>query len=122
MEMVLFNTYANTFSSTSGNEYSLTQNEQIIVSSLNKLTNDYHLRKPIPVRIRWSSQARCYVAHDDTFDWYGTGQTQQEALSELGSIILEDYLDLQRWTGKLIPELHSKLQRMKEMIIHASKS
>ena len=90
--------------------------EQVI--SLNRLPDPaYRLRQSIPVRIQWDDVAKCYVAYDDIFDWYGMGDTPGDALAQLSEVILEDYLDLNELEDSLAPELTEKLTQMRSYVL-----
>lgn len=99
----------------------LSPSMEITVRSLTGLSNEFQLRRPLPVRTQWEPESNCYAAYDDTFDLYGVGDTEVEAVQHLVEVILEEYLDLVDEEGNLFPALQAKLQRMKE-IIHARQS
>lgn len=79
----------------------------------------YQLREEIPVQVQWEEEMQCYVAYDHLFDWYGTGDSPNDAVRHLAEVLLEDYQDLNEMEGDLSPELQGKLSEMRRYILDA---
>ena len=92
--------------------------------TLNELhvTNQYRLRRPIPVQWEFDAEINAFVAYDTLFDWYGIGKTLREAMLNLEHAIVEAYQDLHTHQNQLAPWLKEKFQQMQEYVTNASQS
>ena len=89
--------------------------------SLNTLQDEeIKLREPIPVRLRWDSTARAYVAYEEALGlWYGIGLTPADALADLAEVMCELYRELEENKETLAPPLQHDFSQMQRVIVNA---
>jgi hypothetical protein len=75
------------------------------------------LRRPLAIRVAWSSETGAYVAYADLQElWFGLGSSPQHALADLAEVLVLTYQELASDPMLLAGPLQRQLAALRQII------